>query len=58
MFSENEMILIPGMTFTIEPGIYLPGKGGVRIEDDVVITEDGCESLSTMDRDLITLSGT
>ncbi len=57
MFSENEMILTPGMTFTIEPGIYLPGRGGVRIEDDIVVTEDGCESLSTMDRELITLSG-
>ncbi len=57
MFSENGVILTPGMTFTIEPGIYLPGKGGVRIEDDIVITEDGCESLSTMVRELITLSG-
>jgi Xaa-Pro dipeptidase len=57
MFSENAMILTPGMTFTIEPGIYLPGKGGVRIEDDVVINDDGCESLSTMDRELITISG-
>jgi len=57
MFSENAMILTPGMAFTIEPGIYLPGKGGVRIEDDVVINEGGCESLSTMDRELITISG-
>jgi Xaa-Pro dipeptidase len=57
MFSENGMTLTPGMTFTIEPGIYLPVKGGVRIEDDIVITEDGCESLSTMDRELITLTG-
>jgi len=48
----NEMILQPGMTFTIEPGIYLPGRGGVRIEDDVVITEGGCESLTTFPRDL------
>ncbi len=52
MHGKNETPLAPGMTFTIEPGIYLPGKGGVRIEDDVVITADGCESLSTYPRDL------
>ena len=48
-------ILEPGMTFTVEPGVYLPGKGGVRVEDDVVITADGCESLTTFDRELRTL---
>jgi len=45
-------ILEPGMTFTVEPGVYLPGKGGVRVEDDVAITQDGCESLTTFDREL------
>jgi Xaa-Pro dipeptidase len=45
-------ILEPGMTFTVEPGVYLPGKGGVRVEDDVVITQDGSESLTTFDREL------
>ncbi len=52
---DNEQLLEPGMTFTIEPGIYLPGRGGVRIEDDMVITEGGCESLSTLPRNLIVL---
>lgn len=45
-------ILHPGMVFTVEPGIYVPGRGGIRIEDDVVITSDGSESLTTFDREL------
>lgn len=48
----NRTLLQPGMTITIEPGIYLPGKFGVRIEDDFVITEDGCKPLSTLETSL------
>jgi len=46
--------LQPGMVFTIEPGAYLPGWGGVRIEDDVLVTDDGCELLTHSSRDLLT----
>ncbi|MFT5702272.1 MAG: Xaa-Pro dipeptidase [Desulforhopalus sp.] len=48
----NSQALDVGMTYTVEPGIYLPGQNGARIEDDVVITEQGPESLSTMTREL------
>ena len=47
--------LQPGMVFTIEPGAYLPGWGGVRIEDDVLVTGDGCQLLTSVTRELLEL---
>ncbi len=55
MFAENTLLLAEGMTYTVEPGIYLPGRGGVRIEDNIAVTATGCETLSDLPRELITL---
>jgi Xaa-Pro dipeptidase len=55
MRADNLQIMQPGMAYTVEPGIYLPGRNGVRIEDDMVVTSTGCESLSDLPRELVTI---
>lgn len=50
--SVNHVIAQPGMCFSVEPGIYLPGNFGVRVEDLVTVTEDGCETLNHMNREI------
>lgn len=47
--------LLPGMVMTVEPGIYLPGRFGVRIEDMVAVTQDGCNNLTRAPKELIVL---
>jgi Xaa-Pro aminopeptidase len=53
--AAQKEVLRPGMVITIEPGVYLPGKWGIRIEDTVVVTETGCEILTPCPKDLLTL---
>jgi Xaa-Pro aminopeptidase len=45
--------LQPGMVFTVEPGVYVPGRGGVRIEDDVLVTASGVEVLTSVPTTLV-----
>jgi Xaa-Pro aminopeptidase len=51
----NDLPLEPGMAFSVEPGIYVDGEWGARIEDIVVVTDDGCERLNSRPRDLVVL---
>jgi Xaa-Pro aminopeptidase len=52
MIEGEELPLVPGMCFSVEPGIYLPGRFGVRIEDIVTVTADGSRRLNATDRGL------
>ena len=51
----NELVLEPGMAFSVEPGLYQPGRWGARIEDIVIVTESGVEPLNRQPHDLVTL---
>lgn len=54
--TESPDVLAPGNVVTVEPGIYLEGRFGIRIEDDVVVTQDGIENLTEFRKDLVTVS--
>ncbi|MFF4148809.1 aminopeptidase P family protein [Streptomyces sp. NPDC001651] len=53
MIEGEEQPLVPGMCFSVEPGVYLPGRFGVRIEDIVTVTEDGARRLNDTTRELV-----
>jgi Xaa-Pro aminopeptidase len=52
-YRDMEMVLQPGMVMTIEPTINLPGEFGIRIEDDVLVTVGGRETLTTLGKELV-----
>jgi Xaa-Pro aminopeptidase len=54
--ANSDDVLAAGMVVTIEPGLYLPGWGGIRIEDDVLVTHDGYKLLSTLPREAATIT--
>ena len=49
---RDRTLLVPGMAITIEPGVYLEGFGGIRIEDTVVVTQNGCEVQTSTSKSL------
>lgn len=53
---SSDVVLKEGMVFTVEPGVYVPGEAGVRIEEDIVVTSQGCRRLTAADRSLTRLS--
>ena len=53
---ESSDVLEPSNVVTVEPGIYLSGEGGIRIEDLVLVTTDGCEQLTRFPKELITVA--
>ena len=55
IIAGNELLLEPGMAFSIEPGIYQPGRWGARIEDIVVVTDDGVEPMNRRPHELVVL---
>ncbi|GIO31809.1 MULTISPECIES: M24 family metallopeptidase [Paenibacillus] len=54
---NNADLVQPGMVFTVEPGVYVAGLGGVRIEDDIFVTDNGVEVLTSYPKELIVLEG-
>ncbi|MCI4060876.1 M24 family metallopeptidase, partial [Bacillus cereus] len=52
---RSDTVLEPGMSVTVEPGIYIPGIGGVRIEDDIIVTSEGNEVITKSPKELIIL---
>jgi Xaa-Pro aminopeptidase len=52
----NDLMLEPGMVITVEPGVYLAGKFGMRIEDTIAITQSGADRLSAAERDLVVVT--
>ena len=54
---HSDDVLQPGMVITVEPGLYRPGWGGIRIEDDILVTADGCEVLTSLPKSLESLLG-
>jgi len=51
--ASSDDVLAVGQVWTVEPGVYFPGYGGCRIEDNVIITEDGIENLTTAPKQLV-----